>query len=66
MFTYNLGDGASLQILEMHHPPEFLEFKAASPQVLRWLLSNKREELDEREQAQLDQLFAISEEVQSV
>lgn len=26
MFTYDLGDGASLQILEMRHAPEFLEF----------------------------------------
>jgi transposase len=40
--------------------------KAVSPRVQRWLLARLREDLDQSEQAQLDQLLAISEQVQSV
>lgn len=38
MFTYDLGDGAALQILEMHHAPAFLEFIAENRTYLgEWL-----------------------------
>jgi transposase len=40
--------------------------KAVSPRSLRWLLTRKREELDQDEQAQLDQLLASSEQVRLV
>jgi transposase len=37
-----------------------------SPREMRWLLARERKDLDEREQAQLDQLLQISEEVQTL
>lgn len=40
--------------------------QAVSPRALRWLLMREREDLDQQEQAQLDQLLTVSEEVQSV
>ncbi len=40
--------------------------KAISPRALRWLLTRKREDLDEEEQARLDQQLDISPEVQAV
>lgn len=38
--------------------------QALSPRALRWLLTRERKDLDECEQAQLDQLLQVSEEVQ--
>jgi transposase len=40
--------------------------KAISPRALRWLLTRKREDLDQEEQARLDQLLGFSPEVQTV
>jgi transposase len=40
--------------------------KAVSPRALRWLLTRKREELEEIDQARLDQLLNLSPEVQMV
>lgn len=40
--------------------------KAVSPRALRWLLTRKREKLDPEDQARLDQLLAISPDVQTV
>jgi transposase len=40
--------------------------KAISPRALRWLLSRKREDLKEVEQARLDQLLNLSQEVQTI
>src|SRR5712691_4930473 len=40
--------------------------KAISPRALRWLLSRKREDLKEVEQAKLDQLLNLSQEVQMI
>jgi transposase len=40
--------------------------QAISPRALRWLLTRKREDLDEEEQARLDQLLGFSPEVQAV
>lgn len=40
--------------------------QAVSPRSLRWLLTRERKDLDQEEQAQLDQLLQISEEVQTV
>ena len=40
--------------------------KTISPRALRWLLTRKREDLDQEEQARLDQLLGISPEVQAV
>jgi len=39
--------------------------KAISPRALRWLLSRKREDLDQTEQTRLDQLLNLSPEVQT-
>jgi transposase len=39
---------------------------AVSPRALRWLLTRDRKDLDEVEQAQLDQLWKLSSEVQAV
>jgi transposase len=40
--------------------------QALSPRSLRWLLTRERKDLSQEEQAQLDQLLAISEEVQTI
>jgi len=40
--------------------------KASSPRALRWLLTRKREELDQEEQTRLEQLLHLSSEVQAV
>jgi transposase len=40
--------------------------KAISPRALRWLLTHQREELDQDEQAKLDQLLSLSPEVQAI
>jgi transposase len=40
--------------------------KAISPRALRWLLSRKREDLDQAEQTRLDQLLNLSPEVQTI
>ncbi len=40
--------------------------QAVSPRALRWLLARKREDLDQEEQARLDQLLHLSPEVQTV
>lgn len=40
--------------------------EAISPRELRWLLTRKREKLDQEEQARLDQLLTVSTEVQTV
>ena len=40
--------------------------KAISPRALRWLLARKREDLDQEEQARLDQLLDLSPEVQTI
>jgi transposase len=40
--------------------------QAISPHALRWLLTRKREDLDEEEQARLEQLLGFSPEVQAV
>jgi len=40
--------------------------KALSPRALRWLLSRKREDLDQEEQTRLDQLLNLSPEVQII
>ena len=40
--------------------------QALSPRSLRWLLTRERKDLDQEEQAQLDQLLTVSEEVQTV
>src|SRR5512135_1238434 len=40
--------------------------KAVSPRALRWLLARKRDDLDQEEQARLDQLLHLSPEVQTV
>jgi transposase len=40
--------------------------KAVSPRALRWLLARKREELDQKDQARLEQLLHLSPEVQAV
>src|SRR5260370_6670620 len=40
--------------------------QAISPRALRWLLTRKREELDQEEQARLDPLLGFSPEVQTV
>jgi transposase len=40
--------------------------KAVSPRALRWLLARKRDDLDQDEQARLDQLLNLSPEVQTV
>ena len=40
--------------------------KAISPRVLRWLLTRKREDLDQEEQARLNQLLGSAPEVQTV
>jgi transposase len=39
---------------------------AVSPRALRWLLTRKREDLDQEEQTRLDQLLHLSPEVQAV
>lgn len=40
--------------------------EAVSPRELRWLLTHKREKLDQEDQARLDQLLTVSTEVQMV
>jgi len=40
--------------------------KAVSPRALRWLLARKRDDLDQKEQARLEQLLHLSPEVQAV
>ena len=40
--------------------------KALSPRALRWLLTRKREDLDQEEQTRLDHLLSLSSEVQAV
>ena len=40
--------------------------KAVSPRALRWLLSRKREDLDQEEQSQLDQLLNLSPQVETI
>ncbi len=40
--------------------------KALSPRALRWLLSRKRKDLDQKEQMRLDQLLNLSPEVQTI
>src|SRR3989440_9277851 len=40
--------------------------KAVSPRALRWLLARKRDDLDQKEQARLEQLLNLSPEVQAV
>jgi len=40
--------------------------KAISPRALRWLLTHKREDLDQEEQTRLDHLLSLSPEVQAV
>lgn len=40
--------------------------KAISPRALRWLLTRKRDDLDQEEQTRLDQLLSLSPEVQAV
>ena len=40
--------------------------QALSPRALRWLLSRKREELDQEEQARLDQLLNLSPQVETI
>ena len=40
--------------------------QALSPRALRWLLSRKREKLDQEEQTRLDQLLNLSPEVQTI
>lgn len=40
--------------------------QAISPRSLRWLLTRERKELDQEEQAQLDQLLTLSEEVRTI
>src|SRR5947208_160170 len=40
--------------------------KAISPRALRWLLARKRDDLNQEEQAKLDQLLHLSPEVQTV
>jgi predicted transcriptional regulator len=40
--------------------------QAVSPRALRWLLTKQRKDLDQEEQAQLDQLLQVSAEVQVV
>ena len=40
--------------------------KAISPRALRWLLTRKREDIDQEEQARLNQLLGFSPEVQAV
>lgn len=39
--------------------------QALSPRALRWLLSRKRKDLDQKEQMRLDQLLNLSPEVQT-
>jgi len=40
--------------------------KAVSPRALRWLLTRKREDLDQEEQTRLDQLLSLSPEVKTI
>jgi ferric-dicitrate binding protein FerR (iron transport regulator) len=40
--------------------------KAVSPRALRWLLTRKRDDLDQEDQARLEQLLHLSPEVQTV
>ena len=40
--------------------------KALSPRALRWLLTRKRQDLDQEEQTRLDQLLSLSLEVQTI
>jgi transposase len=40
--------------------------QALSPRALRWLLTHERKDLSQEEQAQLDQLLAVSEDVQTI
>jgi transposase len=40
--------------------------KAISPRALRWLLSRKREELDQEEQSRLDQLLGLSPQIETL
>ncbi len=40
--------------------------QASSPRPLRWLLTRERKDLEKVEQAQLDQLLTVSEEVQII
>src|SRR5260221_545151 len=40
--------------------------QANSPRALRWLLARKREDLDQKEQARLEQLLNLSPEVQTI
>jgi hypothetical protein len=40
--------------------------KAVSPRALRWFLARKRDDLDQEEQARLDQLLNLSPEVQTI
>lgn len=40
--------------------------QAVSPRSLRWLLTRKRKDLDQEDQARLDQLLTLSEEVRTV
>jgi transposase len=40
--------------------------KAVSPRALRWLLAGKREDLDQEEQARLDQLLGLSPQVETI
>jgi len=40
--------------------------KAISPRALRWLLTRKRQDLDQEEQTRLDQLLSLSPQVQTI
>jgi transposase len=40
--------------------------QAVSPRALRWLLTHERKDLDQEEQAQLDQLLQVSPQVQVI
>jgi transposase len=40
--------------------------QALSPRALRWLLTRKRQDLDQGEQTRLDQLLSLSLEVQTI
>jgi transposase len=48
-------------------PPSRKErVQAVSPRALRWLLTRERKDLDQKEQAQLDQLLQVSSEVRVI
>ena len=53
------ADGSAPRSRKEVHP-------ALSPRALRWLLSHKREELDQQEQARLDQLLNLSPQVETI